>query len=86
MNDSYIRNSTGRLQGRVDGNILQDCTGKIVAKHYAWDNQATVLFGTSHCDEFRSETTDRRRLRTGLASADDFLNQYGRGEVFVSNV
>jgi hypothetical protein len=38
MNDSYIRNREGKIIGRVDGNLIRDGAGKIVAKYDA-DNR-----------------------------------------------
>ena len=39
MNDNYIRDRTGRIIGRFDGNILRDGTGKIVARYDEWDSR-----------------------------------------------
>ena len=38
MNDNYIRNREGKIIGRLDGNLIRDGTGKIVAKYDA-DNR-----------------------------------------------
>ena len=39
MSDNYIRNREGKIIGRVDGNIMRDGTGKIVARYDAFDNR-----------------------------------------------
>ena len=39
MNDKFIRNREGKIIGRMDGNILRDGTGRIVAKFDAWDSR-----------------------------------------------
>jgi len=39
MNENYLRDRTGKIVGRFDGNILRDGTGKIVARYDAWDNR-----------------------------------------------
>jgi hypothetical protein len=39
MTDNYIRNRTGKIIGRFDGNWLRDGTGKLVARFDAWDNR-----------------------------------------------
>jgi hypothetical protein len=46
MNDNYIRDRTGRIIGRFDGNILRDGTGKIVAKHDEWDDRTRDRSGS----------------------------------------
>ncbi len=39
MNDQYLRDGTGRIIGKFDGNILRDGTGKIVARYDQWDDR-----------------------------------------------
>jgi hypothetical protein len=39
MNDNFIRDRTGHIIGRFDGNILRDGTGKIVARHDKFDDR-----------------------------------------------
>jgi hypothetical protein len=39
MSDSYIRNRTGKIIGRFDGDWLRDGTGKLVARFDEWDNR-----------------------------------------------
>jgi len=39
MNDNYIRNRTGRIIGRFDGQWLRDGHGKLVAKYDSGDNR-----------------------------------------------
>ena len=38
MNDNYLRNREGKIIARLDGNILRDGTGKIVAVYHATEN------------------------------------------------
>lgn len=38
MPDNFYRNREGKIIGRLDGNLIRDGTGKIVAKHDA-DNR-----------------------------------------------
>lgn len=38
MNDNYLRNREGRIIARVDGNVLRDGTGKIVAVYHPSEN------------------------------------------------
>ena len=61
MNDNYIRNREGKIVGRIDGNILRDGTGKIVAKYDAWDyrtrNRMAALWATGIYDCFSLEKT-----------------------------
>jgi hypothetical protein len=40
MNDRYIRNREGKMNGRYDGQWLRDGTGKLVARYDAGDNRA----------------------------------------------
>ena len=39
MKDGYIRDGTGRIIGRIDGNWLRDRNGKLVSRYDAWDNR-----------------------------------------------
>jgi len=39
MKDAYIRDGTGRIIGRWDGNWLRDGTGNLVARYDKWDNR-----------------------------------------------
>jgi hypothetical protein len=39
MNEIYIRDRTGRIIGRMDGNWLRDGTGKLLARYDASDNR-----------------------------------------------
>lgn len=39
MKDAYIRDRTGHIIGRMDGNWLRDGTGKLVARYDEWDNR-----------------------------------------------
>ena len=45
MKDGYIRDGTGRIVGRMDGNWLRDGTGKLVARYDAWDNRTRTREG-----------------------------------------
>jgi hypothetical protein len=45
MKDGYIRDRTGRIIGRMDGNWLRDGTGKLVARYDAWDNRTRTRKG-----------------------------------------
>ncbi len=38
MNDNYLRNREGKIIARVDGHVLRDGTGKIVAVYHAAEN------------------------------------------------
>ena len=39
MNDGYMRDRTGRIVGKMDGNWLRDRQGKLVARYDEWDNR-----------------------------------------------
>lgn len=39
MSENFIRNREGKIIGRTDGNWLRDGTGRIVARHDAWDSR-----------------------------------------------
>ncbi len=39
MKDQYLRNGTGKIIGKVDGDTLRDGTGKIVARYDKWDDR-----------------------------------------------
>lgn len=38
MNDNYLRNREGKIIARLDGNVLRDGTGKIVAVYHNTEN------------------------------------------------
>lgn len=39
MKDGYIRDRTGRIIGRMDGNWLRDATGKLLARYDKSDDR-----------------------------------------------
>jgi hypothetical protein len=39
MNDSFIRDRTGKIVGRKDGNWIRDGRGKLVARYDRFDNR-----------------------------------------------
>ena len=39
MNDQYLRDRTGHIIGKQDGNTLRDRTGKIVAIYHEGDDR-----------------------------------------------
>jgi hypothetical protein len=39
MNDQFIRDRTGHIIGRKDGNWLRDGNGKLVARYDEWDQR-----------------------------------------------
>ena len=39
MSDDYIRDGTGKIVGRKDGNWLRDGTGRLVARYDVWDDR-----------------------------------------------
>lgn len=45
MNDQYLRDSTGRIIARRDGQWLRDGTGKLVARYDEWDNRTRDVHG-----------------------------------------
>ena len=45
MSDEYIRDGTGRIVGRFDGNWLRDGTGKLVARYDKGDNRTRTREG-----------------------------------------
>ena len=45
MADNYIRNSTGKIIGRVDKNWIRDGTGKLVARYDEGDNRTRTANG-----------------------------------------
>ncbi len=45
MKDGYIRDRTGRIIGRMDGDWLRDGTGKLVARYDRSDDRTRDLNG-----------------------------------------
>ncbi len=45
MKAGYIRDRTGRIIGRMDGNWVRDGAGKLVARYDAWDNRTRTRQG-----------------------------------------
>ena len=45
MHDAYIRDRTGRIIARVDGNWLRDGTGKLVARYDESDRKTRTREG-----------------------------------------
>jgi hypothetical protein len=45
MNDGYLRNATGKIIGRFDGNWLRDGTGKLVSRFDKSDNRTRSADG-----------------------------------------
>jgi len=39
MNDAYLRDRTGHIIARKDGNWLRSGDGKLVARYDEWDNR-----------------------------------------------
>jgi hypothetical protein len=45
MNDNYIRDRTGHIIGRFDGDWLRSGEGKLVARYDKWDDRTRTREG-----------------------------------------
>lgn len=45
MNNGYIRNASGKIIGKIDGNWLRDGTGKLVSRYDKSDNRTRAANG-----------------------------------------
>jgi YD repeat-containing protein len=45
MNDKYVRDGTGKIIGKWDGDWLRDGTGKLISRHDKWDGRTRTWKG-----------------------------------------